>query len=775
MRSSRRIIFNLCVLVTCILPMQAKVTLPAILGEGMVLQQKSETKLWGKAEPDKKVTVFTSWDKRTREGISNKNGVWEIMVNTPEAGGPYYIEISDGDKLVLNDILIGEVWLCSGQSNMEMPVKGFRGQPTAESQQTIVEANPNRALRLFTVKRAYNNTPQEDVIGTWEKNSPKAVAPFSAVAYFYGDQLQKILGVPVGLIHASWSGSGIEPWISKENLKQFPEIDLSVLIQTNFKYPNGTPAVLYNAMIHPLANYNVKGIVWYQGETNSARPDQYQRLFATWVKQNREMFRSKDLPVYYTEIAPVASPIDRPLQRAIFREAQLESLYEIPNIGMAFTTDLGSELFVHAPRKKEIGQRLAYWALAKTYNLDGFEYSGPIYRSCFVSGKEIEILFDHADDGLIPENEDIIGFELAGPDSIFHPAKARIINATSRVKVWNDEIPNPIEVRYSFRNFLRGNLMNNAWLPAISFRIDLRKTNLQNPENLGWTSVTSLGKLPAYISVYRSPEWIESTKAKAFIAVVDTEKGGKLEVLGNASGKKTLNEFYDIEKKEPSILLNGGYFSGNESVSLICRKGKLLANNISKIIRSYEGKSQTYYPTRSVFGLSKEGNYCTDWVYTSKNIIYAYSVPALNSSTRMPLSAPSKGFPKGAIKWSAETAIGGGPILIKDAVIRNTWVEEMYDVASGIDPQNCHPRSAIGVTGDGKLILFVCEGRNQTPDVPGMTLDQVARIMRSLGCIEALNLDGGGSSCMLINGKEVIKSSEKGHRQRPVVSAVAIK
>ena len=316
--------------------------------------------------------------------------------------------------------------------------------------------------------------------------------------------------------------------------------------------------------------------------------------------------------------------------------------------------------------------------------------------------------------------------------------------------------------------------MNNAWLPAISFRVDLRKTNLQNPESIGWTPITSLGKLPAYISVYRSPEWIESTKAKAFIAVVDTKKSGKLKVLGNALGKKTLNEFYDAEKKKPSILLNGGYFSGNESVSLICKNGKLLANNIAGVIRSYEGKSQTYYPTRSVFSLSEEGNYRTDWVYTVKNIIYAYSVPALNSSNRAPLPVPSKGFPKGATEWNAEIAIGGGPVLIKDATIRNSWVEEMYDVVSGIDPQNCHPRSAIGVTGDGKLIFFVCEGRNQTPEVPGMTLDQVARVMRSLGCIEALNLDGGGSSCMLINGKEVIKSSEKGHKQRSVVSAIAI-
>lgn len=535
---------------------EAKIQLPSILGNGMVLQQKSEVRLWGKATPNKKVAIYTSWNAQQQEVNSNKKGDWMVTVTTPEAGGPYTIRISDGEELLLDDILIGEVWLCSGQSNMEMPVKGFRGQPAAESQNTIVNANPNRSLRLFTVQRAYSSIPEEDVTGQWEKNTPKSVSTFSAVAYYYGDQLQKVLGIPVGLIHASWSGSSIEPWISKENLLQFPEVDLTPAENPQLKYANGTPTVLYNAMIKPLENYNIKGMIWYQGESNSARPEQYQRLFAVWAKQNRALFRSKDLPIYYTEIAPVASPVDRPFQRAIFREAQLESMHEVSNTGMAFTNDLGSEKFIHAPKKREIGQRLAYWALAKTYQLEGFEYSGPIHRSYMKNGKIIEILFDHADDGLNPENEPL------------------------------------------------------------------------------------------------------------------------------------------------------------------------------------------------------------------------YDMPALNSSTRPPLSVPSKGFPKRAKVWSAEMRIGAGPILIKDGTIRNSWVEELLDVASGINPQTCQPRSAVGITQDGKLILFVCEGREQTPDIPGMTLAQLARLMKSFGCVDALNLDGGGSSCMLINGKETIKPCNKYNQQRPVATVL---
>ena len=388
------IVFILCI---SALSVKAKIQLPSILGSGMVLQQKAEVRLWGYATPNKRVSIITSWNNQLKEVYSDKDGNWLVTVTTPEAGGPYTIYLSDGEKLILDDILIGEVWLCSGQSNMEMPMKGFRGQPVAESQQTIIEANSNRPIRLFTVQRAHNKDPQKDVTGKWEKNTPQSVASFSAVAYFYGDQLQKVLGVPVGLIHASWSGSIIESWLSKDNLKQFPDIDLRLLEGENYKYPNGTPSVLYNAMIKPLENCTLKGLIWYQGESNSARPDQYQKLFATWVRQNRELFRFPEMPVYYTEIAPVSTPINKPLQRAIFREAQLESMYEIPNVGMAFTTDLGDETLVHAAAKKEIGQRLAYWALAKTYKLTGFEYSGPIYRSCSVKGNEIEIIFDHAE------------------------------------------------------------------------------------------------------------------------------------------------------------------------------------------------------------------------------------------------------------------------------------------------------------------------------------------------------------------------------------------
>lgn len=220
------------------------------------------------------------------------------------------------------------------------------------------------------------------------------------------------------------------------------------------------------------------------------------------------------------------------------------------------------------------------------------------------------------------------------------------------------------------------------------------------------------------------------------------------------------------------IVLNGGYFANGKTVSLICKDGRILSDNISVVNRILEGKKTAYYPTRSVFSLYKDGTYHVDWIYKSNQQTYAYDMPALNSSTRPPLSVPSKGFPRGAKVWSAEMGIGAGPVLIKDGMIRNSWVEELLDVASGINPQTCQPRSAVGITQDGKLVLFVCEGREQTSDVPGMTLDQLARLMKAFGCVDALNLDGGGSSCMLINGKETIKPCNKDHQQRPVATVL---
>lgn len=454
--------------------MQAKVTLPSNWRDNMVLQQQSKVHFRGKAAAGKNVSLSVSWDKNKIKTKSNESGEWEAIVQTPSAGGPYEITISDGEPLVLKNILIGEVWFCSGQSNMEMPVKGFRGQPVLGCQPYIVAANPQRPLRLFTVKNDWSTTPKEDVVGKWAECSSREVADFSASAYFFGNLLQQKLGVPVGLIHCSWSASKIEAWMDKETLSRFPEVDLGVLNNKEFGYPNGTPTLLHNAMVKPLEGFPVKGVIWYQGEANSANPALYKKLFPALVSQWRAFFGSPDMPFYYVQIAPWQSGGKEQLDWAWFRQCQLELMKEVPNVGMVTTTDAGSEKFIHPPYKIKVGERLAFWALARTYGIEGISYSGPIYKSCLLKDKVVEVQFDYGEDGMTPENEPLKGFEVAGADGNFVPAHAEIINGSSCVKVWSESVPVPVEVRYCFRNYQEGNLCNNVGIPASPFRAEVK-------------------------------------------------------------------------------------------------------------------------------------------------------------------------------------------------------------------------------------------------------------------------------------------------------------
>ncbi|TYK37036.1 sialate O-acetylesterase [Bacteroides pyogenes] len=454
-----------------LIEVQAKVYLPSIWGDNMVLQQQSEVFFQGKAVPNKEITIEVSWDRHKISTISDEYGNWKAKVFTPTAGGPYSIRFSDGEEFILNNILIGEVWFCSGQSNMEMPVRGFRGQPVYGSQSHIVSADRTRHLRLFTVKRDWSTSAKENVTGSWIELSPKEVGDFSAVAYFFGDLLQRSLDVPVGLIHSSWSASKIEAWIDRNTLLHFSEVRLPDQTQTEFEWPAGTPTLLWNAMVHPWKGFSVKGVIWYQGEANSSAPQLYRKLFPAMVNQWRLFFQNPDMPFYYVQIAPWQSDGKDNFGWAWFRQCQLELMAEVSNVGMVTTTDVGSEKFIHPPHKIKVGERLAYWALAKTYGHEGFLYSGPLYKSHILKGNVVEITFEHGSQGLIPENQCLKGFEIVDNYGKILPAKAEVINGSARVKVWNDSVSQPTEVRYCFRNYMEGNLCNNAELPASPFRI----------------------------------------------------------------------------------------------------------------------------------------------------------------------------------------------------------------------------------------------------------------------------------------------------------------
>lgn len=463
----------LCLLCSVIYqPMWAKVQLPSLLADNMVLQQQCQVKLWGKSNANTSIRILCSWLSEAIITETDSTGLWEVLVKTPSAGGPYEIEFDDGDKLVLKNILIGEVWLCSGQSNMEMPIKGFYAQPVWGSNQVIADATPDCPIRLFTVKKDASISCKDDVSGCWLEHAPESVANFSATGYFFGQQLYRTLKVPVGLIHSSWGGSKVEAWMPEEALKLYPEISLSHLIDgKKVKEPQRVASLLYNGMLYPLRNYCIKGIVWYQGEANRLDPEQYKRLFPDFVRESRKLFRNDSLPFCYAQIAPFGyQDEDHPFSGVLLREAQAECEKLIPNVKMAVLTDIGEDRCVHPSHKKEVGIRLAYQVLSQTYYKKGISGVSPRYVSKKISDGKVELAFENVGLGLTSFGQELSCFEIADSNRKFHRAKAII--HWNKVIVWNDTISEPIAVRYAFHNYVRGDLFGCNGLPVSSFRTD---------------------------------------------------------------------------------------------------------------------------------------------------------------------------------------------------------------------------------------------------------------------------------------------------------------
>lgn len=451
----------------------AKIKLPTILADNMVLQQQSSVKLWGEATPGKKVTVSTSWNQKKYSTQAGQDGKWLVKVGTPAAGGPYNVTISDGEALTLKDILIGEVWFCSGQSNMEMPVKGFGSSPIEGANELIAKAKASTPIRIYTAKLTYNRTPQTDCEGVWRVNNQEGVANASATAYFFAKFLQETLDVPVGIVVSSWGGSKVEAWMSGKALESFKgEIGMDHLTGSgDVQAPNQRACLLRNAMIEPYLNYTIRGMIWYQGESNAGNPKQYRELMKSFVADTRDAFGQGEFPFYYVQIAPHRYGGVDQVGSAGLREAQMQNLKDIPNCGMAITMDVAGPAYnIHPAQKKEVGDRLAYWALAKTYGKKDFSYCGPVYKSMEVKDGKAFISFDYADMGLAPFEEALKGFEMAGADKVFHPAKAFVHGG--QLVVVSESVPSPAAVRYCYKNYAIGNLTNTYGLPASSFRTD---------------------------------------------------------------------------------------------------------------------------------------------------------------------------------------------------------------------------------------------------------------------------------------------------------------
>ena len=459
-----------------------KVKLPSILSDNMVLQQQSNVKLWGETKPNTSIEITTSWDRKVYNVHSDTQGKWILSVSTPVAGGPYEISFDDGEKLILKNILIGEVWFCSGQSNMEMPMRGFDRQPVEGTNDIIAKAKVKTPIRMYTTDsedgkwvRQFSKQPQSDCKGTWLENTSENVANTSAVAYIFAQYIQDVLEVPVGIIVSSWGGSMVESWMSREAVTPFKEIDLSILDNEEpVKNPTSTPCVLYNAKIAPLTDFAIKGFLWYQGESNRNNADLYRELMPAFVKDLRSKWKVGDFPFYFVQIAPFNYEAANGTSAARFREVQVQNMKDIPNSGMVTTLDIGDPVFIHPVDKITVGKRLAYWALGHTYSKKGFGYAPPIYKSMEIQGDKIYINVDNAPKGLCPMWTELKGFEIAGEDGIFHSAQAEIETKSCRLAVRNPDVPNPVAVRYAYKNYAEASLFGIDGIPASPFRTDDR-------------------------------------------------------------------------------------------------------------------------------------------------------------------------------------------------------------------------------------------------------------------------------------------------------------
>ena len=435
---------------------EAALKFPSIFGNNMVLQRDQPIPVWGRTRAGEKISVSLA-DARV-DATADAEGNWKVRLPAQKAGGPHTLTVQgEKEQRKFENVLIGEVWLCSGQSNMQMAVKSA----TNGAQEAAAANDPQ--LRLFSVTFAMAPVPQFDCQGSWEACSPKTAADFSAVGYYFGRELRKELGVPVGLIHSSWGGSVCEAWMSREALAADPDY-AQILQRAGRRIDHGTG--MYNNMIHPLIPYGIRGTIWYQGEGNCLRSYQYRKLFPALIADWRTRWGQGDFPFYYVQLSPFGR---HQTEWPELWEAQFLTL-KVPNTGMAVITDIGEPRNIHPLNKQGVGHRLALWALAKTYGKSDVAYSGPLYKSMQVEGDKIRLQFDHAKGLKSRDGKPLDWFTIAGEDRQFKPATATIDGDS--VVVHSSEVKAPVSIRFGWSDVAQPNLVNGADLPASPFRTD---------------------------------------------------------------------------------------------------------------------------------------------------------------------------------------------------------------------------------------------------------------------------------------------------------------
>jgi sialate O-acetylesterase len=460
----KRIIFLNIFISLCFtgIHVQAQLRLPAIISSGMVLQQNDSSALWGWSGPGDKVFITGSWNNHTDSTITSNGARWKLKIKTPVAGGPYNITIISHNTIQLQNVMIGEVWVCSGQSNMEM--SNSWGEKDTKTELPTCATN---LIHFFQVPKSTADAPQDDVRAQWVSCDSNNLKTFSAVGYFFGKRLLQQLNVPIGLINTSWGGTPAEVWTPDGLIENNEQLKTAAAKITPAHWWPNLPGQTYNAMIAPFTTFNIAGTIWYQGESNTTTSDTYNKLFTTMIDAWRAAWK-KDFPFYYVQIAPFKYGNNN--IGALLRDAQTKTM-EHPNVGMVVTTDLiDSVTNIHPSHKREVGNRLANWALAETYKKTRIVYKSPEYKSAKIKNGSLVVSFNNVNNGLQVRGNSIKGFFISGANENWQPAEAKL--EKGKIVLSNKEIKDPLYIRFGFDNTMTGTVFSTEGLPLIPFRTD---------------------------------------------------------------------------------------------------------------------------------------------------------------------------------------------------------------------------------------------------------------------------------------------------------------
>jgi sialate O-acetylesterase len=491
-------------------PALADVRLPALFTDHMVLQQGQKNRVWGSADPGEDVIVTIAGQRQTAK--ANDKGKWQVTLDALPVGGPHTLAITGKNKLAVEDVLVGEVWICSGQSNMQWAV--------SQANDGDLEAKTANfpQIRLISVPQVGTQEPQDDFQGKWELCTPETAKDFSAVGYFFGRQLHQTLNVPIGLIDDAWGGSACEAWIRRDLLEKDEKYSklMADWVQRERSYdpekakaandkqqadfreaaakakaegkpvpqppraapnpltPNHRPGNIYNGVLKPTIGYGIRGAIWYQGESNAGRAYQYRDLFPLMIQSWRDEWQQGDFPFYWVQLADFLAQKKEPADSswAELREAQTMTMKRLPNTGEAVIIDLGEGRDIHPRNKQDVAKRLARWALARDYGLSNIEYHSPQYKSMEKQGSKIVLSFDHVGAGLYTfDTTNPVGFAIAGSDKTFVWADAKLAG-NDKIEVTSDKVADPVAVRYAWADNPVCNVYSRAGLPLTPFRTD---------------------------------------------------------------------------------------------------------------------------------------------------------------------------------------------------------------------------------------------------------------------------------------------------------------